>query len=160
MHLPSQKCEVHFVPYAWVPYMYGMKRTCTLGLRRCDAVMAGLTLIAKIYKLSLKAPITTAADDKFCKIFPNSWKKIRYISWESSASRRFSWNIMPYLLFLKKQQNLQIIGRDFSQFWSSRQTLPGNWPKSLLSSITYGPICKSSWHRGKSRWLFLPAAAS
>ena len=36
-------------------------------------------------------------------------KKIRHdISWESSASRRFSWNIMPYLLFLKMQQNLKL----------------------------------------------------
>ena len=35
-------------------------------------------------------------------------KKITYdISWESSASRRFSWNI-PYLLFLKKQHNLKL----------------------------------------------------
>ena len=27
---------------------------------------------------------------------------------ESSARRQFSWNIMPYLLFLKKQQNLKL----------------------------------------------------
>ena len=53
----------------------------------------------------LKAPITTAADNKFCDIFPNFRQK-RYITWESSASRRFSWN-MPFLLFLKKRQNLQ-----------------------------------------------------
>ena len=34
--------------------------------------------------------------------FPN-FRKIRYdISLESSASRRFSWNTMPYLLYLKK----------------------------------------------------------
>ena len=26
-------------------------------------------------QLALKAPITTAADDKFCDIFPNFWKK-------------------------------------------------------------------------------------
>ena len=62
----------------------------------------------KVYKSkffwTLKALITTAADDKFCDIFPNFRKKIRYdISWELSASRHFSWNIMPYLLFLKKQ---------------------------------------------------------
>ena len=30
------------------------------------------------------------------------------ISWESSASRGFSWNIMPYMLFLKKRQNLKL----------------------------------------------------
>ena len=59
--------------------------------------------------LTLKVPITTAAEDKFFDIFPNFWKKIRYdISWELSASRQFSWNIMPYLLILKKQQNLKL----------------------------------------------------
>ena len=29
-------------------------------------------------QLILKAPITTAADDKFCDIFPNFQKNIRY----------------------------------------------------------------------------------
>ena len=59
--------------------------------------------------LTLKAPITIAADDKFCDIFSNFRKRIRYdISWESSASRRFSWNIIPYLLFLKEWQNLKL----------------------------------------------------
>ena len=34
-------------------------------------------------------------------------KKIRYdISWDLSASRQCPWNIKPYLLFLKKRQNL------------------------------------------------------
>ena len=27
------------------------------------------------YLLNLKAPITTAADDKFCNIFPSFWQK-------------------------------------------------------------------------------------
>ena len=38
------------------------------------------------------------------------FEKIRYdISWELSASRQFSWNIMPSLLFfLEKQQNLKL----------------------------------------------------
>ena len=26
-------------------------------------------------ELTLKAPITTTADDKFCNIFPSSWQK-------------------------------------------------------------------------------------
>ena len=52
-------------------------------------------------------PIMTAADDKFRNIFPKISKKIRNdISGESSARRRSSQNIMPNLLFLKKQQNL------------------------------------------------------
>ena len=33
------------------------------------------TLVGK--ELTLKAPITTAADNKFCDIFPNVLKKIR-----------------------------------------------------------------------------------
>ena len=34
---------------------------------------------------------------------------IRYdITWESSASRRFSWNIIPYWLFMKKRQILKL----------------------------------------------------
>ena len=85
--------------------------------------VSGSSLFAKIqfpvYKgLTLKVPITTAADDNFCDIFP-SFRQIRYdISWESSASRRFSWIIMPYLLFSKKQKNwicrlLQVIGGAF-----------------------------------------------
>ena len=64
---------------------------------------------------TLKAPITPAADDKFWDILPNFWKKRYDILWESSAGRWLSWNIMPYLLFLKKEQIwncrlLQIIG--------------------------------------------------
>ena len=59
--------------------------------------------------LTLKAPISTAADDKFLDIYPKFSKKIMYdISWESSASRPFSWNIMPNLLFLKKRQNFKL----------------------------------------------------
>ena len=59
--------------------------------------------------LTLKAPITTAADDKFCDIFHNFQKKIRHdITWDLSAGRQFSWNIMPYLLFLKKRQSLKL----------------------------------------------------
>ena len=77
-----------------------------------------LRLPEKIH-LTLQEPITTAADDTICNIFLNFQKKKKKnkynISWESSASRRFSWNIMPYLLFLKigKTWNcclLQIIG--------------------------------------------------
>ena len=40
--------------------------------------------------LTLKGPITTAADDKFCNIFLN-FRKVRYdIPRESSANRRLS----------------------------------------------------------------------
>ena len=36
--------------------------------------------------LTRKASITIAADETFCDIFPNFWKKIRYdISFESPA---------------------------------------------------------------------------
>ena len=56
---------------------------------------------------TLKGPIQLQ-QTKILPIFP-IFEKIRYdISWEWSASRRFSWNIMPYLLFLKKQQNSKL----------------------------------------------------
>ena len=67
-------------------------------------------LFSRKYVLTLKVPITTAADDKFCDIFLNFGKKIRYdTSWESSSSRRFSWNTMHYLLFLKKNAKFEIV---------------------------------------------------
>ena len=54
----------------------------------------------RVKDLTLKAPIRQLSQ---------FLKKIRYdISWESSANRQFSWNIMPYLLFLKKRQNLKL----------------------------------------------------
>ena len=60
--------------------------------------------------LTLKAPITTAADDKFCNNCPNFLKKIR----NDTSCRRFSGNIIPYLLFEKAEilncRLLQIIG--------------------------------------------------
>ena len=65
---------------------------------------------------TLKVPITTAADDESCNIFLNFRTKIRYdISWESSDSRRFSWNIflICYVWKSSKISNcclLQIIG--------------------------------------------------
>ena len=46
--------------------------------------------------LTLNAPITTAEDDTFCDIFPNFQKY------------RLTVDIMPYLLFLKKQHNLKL----------------------------------------------------
>ena len=44
----------------------------------------------------------------FATPFPIFNKNKVDITWESSASRRFSLNIMPYLLFLKKRQNLKM----------------------------------------------------
>ena len=52
-------------------------------------------------KWTLKAPITTAAYNKFFDNLTNLWKKIGMIRW-------FSWNTMPYLLFLKKLLNLKL----------------------------------------------------
>ena len=59
--------------------------------------------------LTLKAPITTAADDKLWDIFHNFRQNKVWFS------RRFSWNIMPYWLILKSGKIwncrlLQIIG--------------------------------------------------
>ena len=46
------------------------------------------------------------------------------ISWESSASRRFSWNIMPYLLFLKKRQNLKLSSAAYYRWLFMGKLLP------------------------------------
>ena len=55
-------------------------------------------------KLNLKAPIMTAADNKYCNIFPN-FRKIKVWCFMKmvcqQTGRRFSWNIMPYFLLLK-----------------------------------------------------------
>ena len=53
-------------------------------------------------QLNLKASITTAADDKFCEIFPNFRKKLCMIFHENRLPDD-SHGSMPYLLFLKKQ---------------------------------------------------------
>ena len=66
------------------------------------------TQIAVVVWLQCKEPIRNAADGIFCNIFPFS-ERIRYASWQ------FSWNIMPYLFFLKSgkiwnSRLVQIIG--------------------------------------------------
>ena len=66
-------------------------------------------LSSKTQTLTLKAPIHNCSRRQILRHLSQFSTKIRYdITWESSASRRFSWNIMPYLLFLKKRQNLQL----------------------------------------------------
>ena len=51
--------------------------------------------------LTLKAPVTAAADDKFFDIFSNFRKKIRHeITYESSASRQIS----CFVIFEKASQ--------------------------------------------------------
>ena len=88
--------------------------------------------------LTLKAPIRTAADDKFST-------KIRHdISWKSSASRRFSWNIIPNLLFLKKPQNFNLSSAA-NYRWRFRDNmgldarhLHGFWPcKDQTTQLSY-----------------------
>ena len=60
-------------------------------------------------RLTLKAPDHDCSRQQILLHLSKFSKEIRYdISWESSASRRLSWNIMPYLLFLKKRQNLKL----------------------------------------------------
>ena len=46
--------------------------------------------------LTLKTPIKTAADNNFVTSFLVFGQKRFDRSWESSISRRFSWNIMPF----------------------------------------------------------------
>ena len=100
--LGSSLLWVHIILFVFLNSRLKCTWLYAADIFRTPKIMAG-------QGLTLRAPITTAADDKFCDIFPYFWKKIRYdISWESSASRRFSRNIMPGLLFLKKQQNLKL----------------------------------------------------
>ena len=83
----------------------------------------------------LKAPITTAADDKHFSKFST---KIRYdITWESSASRRFSWNVKPYLLFSKRLQNLQLSAANYRWRFQDKHGMED----SLVM-----------WHRQYSHW--------
>ena len=57
--------------------------------------------------LTLKAPPIIRSRRQILRHLSQFSTKIRCdITWESSASRRFSWNLMPYLLFLKKRQNI------------------------------------------------------
>ena len=56
----------------------------------------------------LKRPSQLQQTKNFATSF-QIFKKIRYdIAWESSASRRFSWNTMPYWSFWKRRQNLKL----------------------------------------------------
>ena len=60
-------------------------------------------------KLTHKAPIMTAADNKFCNIFPKFRKKIRHnITWELSAADNFHEISCLICFFLKKRQNLKL----------------------------------------------------
>ena len=55
--------------------------------------------------ITIEAPLTTAADNKFCDIFSNFRKnKVCHF-----MNRRFSWNTMPYLLFLKKASTFDFV---------------------------------------------------
>ena len=59
--------------------------------------------------LNLKGPITTAADDKFFNIFLNFRKnKITYFM-RIVCQQTILMNIIPYLLFLKKRQNVKLL---------------------------------------------------
>ena len=62
-------------------------------------------IIGNICMLTLKAPITTEADDKFCDIFPNFRKNQGIRFHENRLPADFSHKI-PYLLFLKKSSKI------------------------------------------------------
>ena len=95
-------CKQIICPYIHWPLEWGL-------IKHFANVISRWQKLPLYSSLTLKERLTIAADDKFWDIFPNFRKKIRYeISWELSASRQFSWNIMPYMLFLKKRQNLKI----------------------------------------------------
>ena len=59
--------------------------------------------------LTLKAPITPAADNKFCDIFPNFQKKLGMLFHENRLLADDSHPISCLICyFLKKQQNLKL----------------------------------------------------
>ena len=61
------------------------------------------------FPLTLKVPIMTVADDKFCDTFPNFRQNSGIILHENRLPADDSHEIsFPYLLFLKKWQNLQL----------------------------------------------------
>ena len=84
------------------PLWKELMRTTRVWIKHCVTVQSDL--FKPFIKHQSRLQQTTNLLTSF-RIF----EKIRYdISWESSASRRFSWNTMPYLLFLKKRQNLNL----------------------------------------------------
>ena len=92
--------------------------TCEkIGNNSTNLTVSVFTPVKFNENLIFKAPIVTAADDKFGTSFP--------IFGKNKASRWFSWNIMPYLLFLKKQQNLQL-----SSAANYRWRFMGKWIKT------------------------------
>ena len=88
------------------------------------------------------AQFTTAAGDKFCDIFADFQKKKKV------------WYIMPYLLFLKKQQNLKLSSaanyRRPQHFYNSLPALRFYCLLIFLASLhvnwkQYGPWSDCSW---------------
>ena len=108
-HLPSRWFSWNIKPY-W--QMILMKYQALLSLKFhniCCLLHLWLVHWSTVsYKLKnlLNPPVTTAADDKtsFPIIEKNKvWYFMRIVC------RRFSWKIMPYLLFLKKPQNWKLL---------------------------------------------------
>ena len=59
--------------------------------------------------LTLKAPITTAADDKFCNIFLNFRKKIRLIFHENRLPADDSHEISYLFVIFEKAAKFEIV---------------------------------------------------
>ena len=75
--------------------------------RILDKKKVAITIV-KIKCLNLKAPITSAADGKFCDTFPNFRQKKGMILYKNRLPADDSHEITCLIfLFLKKQQNLQ-----------------------------------------------------
>ena len=76
-----------FWPYYWTVKYFRRNYTLFALQAFCGHILTSVASAqpvsarTKIYKdiiLSLKVPITTAADEKFCGIFPNFRKKIKH----------------------------------------------------------------------------------
>ena len=62
-----------------------------------------------MHLLTLKAPITTAADDKFCVIFPNFRKKKGMICHENRLSADNSHEISCLICYFEKAAQFEIV---------------------------------------------------
>ena len=101
IHCLSVSCtKITLVKHSWFDLLYNWPPNSELH------VLHNNSLLKLTYFLTLKVPITTAADDKFCDIFPNFrknnvWYFMRIICQQTILMKYHD-------LFLKMRQNLKL----------------------------------------------------
>ena len=105
--------------YDWLWMQYGKLRTITDCHEWCRIVsVANPASSPWMCNLGINSPYF--ANWYVLHHNCSRWQILRYLSkfstkisyditWESSASRQVSWSTMPYLLILKKRQNLKLL---------------------------------------------------